>query len=423
MVSGRTKSLSTKETKNSFLEKERKSLINYALFFEMSMSNSLKIYLLTFICFVAGTSEFVIVGVLDKIAEDIGISISMAGQLITVFAITAAIGTPIAIYRMRKINQKSVLLIALLTFTLGSLLMTVGKNFNLLLVARVIMALGMGVFNVLCFIVASELAPEHKKAGAVATVTVGYNAALIVGLPVGRIITDYFGWQSIFIGTSILSLLFIALLYKSLPSFPATKALPLKDQVRVFKRPIIVLSLAMSFFWILGYSSLYSYITPFLQSMSILEEDMFSIAFLAFGISTLIGNKSGGFLGDRFGVPNTIVTSMFAHFIILILLSLCIGIHPYLTVALLMVWATAAWLPGPLFRFSIMNLSHEAKSVILSIYNSTIQFGFATGAALGGLEIDTIGNSYLSWTAAFIVAISFVLTLLYRKKRSLGDIV
>ncbi|SFT47486.1 MFS transporter, DHA1 family, putative efflux transporter [Lishizhenia tianjinensis] len=381
------------------------------------MNNTLKIYLLTLICFVAGTSEFVIVGVLDKIAGDIGISVSMAGQLITVFAITAALGTPVAIYRMRKMNQKHVLIIALLTFTLGSLLMTLSKNFNLLLLARVIMALGMGVFNVLCFIVASELAPEHKKAGAVATVTVGYNAALIVGLPVGRIITEHFGWQSIFIGTSILSLAFIALLAKHLPSFPATTVLPLKDQIRVFKRPIIVLSLAMSFFWILGYSSLYSYITPFLKETSLIKESTFSLAFLAFGVSTLIGNKSGGYFGDRFGIPNTIATSMFIHLIILLTLSLCIGTHPYLTIILLMAWAMAAWLPGPLFRFSIMNLSHEAKSVILSIYNSIIQFGFAVGAALGGLEIDTIGTGYLSWTAAGIVGISFLLTLKYWKQR------
>lgn len=386
------------------------------------MSNTLKIYILTLICFVAGTSEFVIVGVLDTIAADIGVNVSMAGQLLSIFAITAALGTPVAIYRMRKMNQKSVLLWALLTFTLGSVLMTVSKNFNVLLAARIIMALGMGVFNVLCFIVASELAPEHKKAGAVATITVGYNAALIVGLPIGRIITDNFGWQSIFIGTSVLSLGFIALLYKSLPSFPAGKVLPLKDQVRVFKRPIIVLSLGMSFFWILGYSSLYSYITPFLKTESLIREETLSLAFLFFGISTLIGNKSGGWFGEKYGIPRTIATSMFVHLLILVILSLTIDMNAYLTIALLMLWAMSAWLPGPLFRLSIMNLSHEAKGVILSIYNSIIQLGFATGAALGGLEIDTVGTGYLSWTAASIVAISFVLTLVYKKRRSTGSI-
>lgn len=386
------------------------------------MSNTLKIYILTLICFVAGTSEFVIVGVLDTIAVDIGVNVSMAGQLLSIFAITAALGTPVAIYRMRKMNQKSVLLWALLTFTLGSILMTVSKNFNVLLAARIIMALGMGVFNVLCFIVASELAPEHKKAGAVATITVGYNAALIVGLPIGRIITDNFGWQSIFIGTSVLSLGFIALLYKSLPSFPAGKVLPLKDQVRVFKRPIIVLSLGMSFFWILGYSSLYSYITPFLKTESLIREETLSLAFLFFGISTLIGNNSGGWFGEKYGIPNTIATSMFVHLLILVVLSFTIDMNAYLTIALLMLWAMSAWLPGPLFRLSIMNLSHEAKGVILSIYNSIIQLGFALGAALGGLEIDTVGTGYLSWTAASIVAISFLLTLVYKKRRSTGSI-
>lgn len=381
------------------------------------MNNNLKIYLLTLICFVAGTSEFVIVGVLDTIAIDINVKVSEAGQLISVFAITAAIGTPIAIYRMRKMNQKHVLIIALLTFTLGSLLMTLSKNFNVLLTARIIMALGMGVFNVLCFIVASELAPEHKKAGAIATVTIGYNAALIIGLPVGRIITESYGWQSIFIGTVFLSLIFIGLLYKSLPSFPAGKVLPLKDQLRVFKRPIIVLSLSMSFFWILGYSSLYSYITPFLKAESSIPVSMLSTAFLFFGISTLIGNKSGGWFGEKYGIPKTITTSMLVHFSILLLISLCIDINTYLSIVLLMAWAMSAWLPGPLFRLSIMNISHEAKGVILSIYNSTIQMGFAAGALIGGLEIDSLGTSYLSWTAAAIVGVSVFLTFKYAKRR------
>ncbi|MBN3519361.1 MFS transporter [Algoriphagus lutimaris] len=380
------------------------------------MNNSIKIYLLSFICFIAGTSEFVIVGVLDKIAESIQISVSAAGQLITVFAITAAIGTPIAIYKMRTLDQRKVLIISLITFSIGSFMMVIAPNYYLLLVARVIMALGMGVFNVMCFIVAAKLAPLNKRASAIATVTVGYNAALIVGLPIGRIVTNAFGWQAIFWGTSISAILFFFILAKFIPSFSPDGAVPFRKQIGLLRKPNILLSLGMSFFWILGYAILYTYITPFLNENSLIHEELLSVAFLGFGIATLIGNKSGGFLGDKFGVPQTILVSMVCNLTLLISLSLFIGITAYLTIAILMLWAISAWLPGPLFRFSIMSLSDESPGVILSLYNSIIQFGFALGAGLGGIEINRFTTLYLGWTAAGLVFISLILTFTYHQK-------
>ncbi|WP_296705052.1 MFS transporter [Algoriphagus sp.] len=380
------------------------------------MNNNLKIYLLTFICFIAGTSEFVIVGVLDKIAESIQISVSAAGQLISVFAITAAIGTPIAIYKMRALDQRKVLIIALATFSVGSFMMVIAPNYYLLLAARVIMALGMGVFNVMCFIVAAKLAPPNKRASAIATVTVGYNAALIVGLPIGRIVTNAYGWQAIFWGTSISAVVFIFILAKYIPAFSPDGAVSFRKQLSLLKKSNILLSLGMSFFWILGYAILYSYITPYLNENSLIKEEMLSLAFLAFGIATLIGNKSGGVLGDKFGVSKTILVSMFCNLILLISLSLFIGNSGYLTISILMLWAISAWLPGPLFRFSIMSLSDESPGVILSLYNSIIQFGFALGAGLGGLEIDKFATIYLGWSAAGLVFISLILTFSYHKK-------
>lgn len=379
------------------------------------MKNSFKIYLLSFTCFIAGTSEFVIVGVLDKIAESINISVSAAGQLISVFAITAAIGTPIAIYQFRKLDQRKLLIISLITFSIGSFMMVIAPNYYLLLVARIIMALGMGVFNVICFIVAAKLAPIHKKASAIATVTVGYNAALIVGLPIGRIVTNAFGWQAIFWGTSITAILFLFILAKYIPPFAPDGAVPLRKQVSLLRKPIILLSLGMSFFWILGYAILYSYITPYLNENSLIKEEMLSLAFLGFGFSTLIGNKSGGYFGDKFGISKTILVSMFCNLMLLISLSLFIGNSSFLTIAILMLWAISAWLPGPLFRFSIMSLSDDSPGVILSLYNSIIQFGFAIGAGLGGIEIDQVGTGFLGWSAAGLVFVSLILTYNYHQ--------
>lgn len=162
------------------------------------MKNNWMIFFLALICFVLGTSEYVIVGVLDQIASSTNISIAQAGQLISIFAITASIGTPISIYFLSSFSQRTIIKLSFLLIITSCFLMTIAPNYPLLLFSRIIMALGVGVFNVLCFIVASNLALPNKKGRAISTVTLGYNAALIVGLPIGRVITAMFGWKAIF---------------------------------------------------------------------------------------------------------------------------------------------------------------------------------------------------------------------------------
>ncbi|MCY1720930.1 MFS transporter [Prolixibacteraceae bacterium Z1-6] len=265
------------------------------------MKNSWKIIVLAIICFVLGTSEFVIVGVLDKIALSTNITIAQAGQLISVFAITAAIGTPIAIYFMAGINQRKILMTALSIIVVACVLMSVAYNYQLLILARIIMALGVGIFNVYCFIAASKLAPEWKRASAIATVTVGFNAALIVGLPVGRVVTSLFGWQTIFWFTAVFSLISIYVVYKYIPPLLDEKPENLKKQLSILKRPRLIVSFFVSFFWITGYAMLYSYITPYLKNTSLMTESMISVALFAFGVATLIGNKSGAYVGEKTG--------------------------------------------------------------------------------------------------------------------------
>ena len=388
------------------------------------MKNNIKILLLALICFFLGSSEFIIVGVLDKIALSSHISITQAGQLLSVFAITASIGTPVIMYFIGAHNQRRNLTLALLVIMAASFLMAVAPTYPLLLLARILMALGVGVFNVICFIVAVKLADPEKRSQAIATVTIGFNAALIVGLPIGRVITGLWGWRTIFYGAAFFCLVAFGLVLKYIPPFEGDKPLPLTRQLRILNNPRIIINLMISFFWITGYSLLYSYITPFIQTEMHTSEKQLSFILLFFGISTLAGNKLGGYLGDRIGVSGTILISMVSHVLALLLLSLSKGAY-YPTIFFLIIWAVAAWIPGPLFRFSMIDLSPEAPSVILSVYNSIIQLGLAAGPFLGGLEVHFFSVRVLSWTAAAVVGVSLSLILFltfFINGRSLSNI-
>ena len=375
------------------------------------MKNNTKIFLLALICFFLGSSEFIIVGVLDKIALSTHISITQAGQLLSVFAITASIGTPVIMYFIGAYNQRRNLSLALLVIMLASFLMAVAPTYPLLLLARILMALGVGVFNVICFIVAAKLADPEKRSQAIATVTVGFNAALIIGLPIGRVITGLWGWRTIFYGAAFFCLVAFGLVVKYIPPFEGDKPLPLTRQFRILNNSRIIINLMVSFFWITGYSLLYSYITPFIQTEIHTSEKQLSFILLFFGISTLAGNKVGGYLGDKIGSSKTIVISLVVHVLSLICLSLFKGLY-FPTIIFLIIWAVAAWIPGPLFRFSIIDLCPETPSVILSLYNSIIQLGLAVGPFLGGMEVHFFSVKSLSWTAASVVFVSLCLILL-----------
>jgi DHA1 family putative efflux transporter-like MFS transporter len=379
------------------------------------MKSDWQIILLAIVCFVLGTSEYVIVGVLDKIASSADITIAQAGQLITVFAFTVSLGTPIVIYFISRFNQNKILILSLVLVSLSCLLMIASSSYVTLLLSRVVMAIGVGVFNVLCFVVATKVAKPEKKGSAVATVSLGFNVALILGLPLGRLITSLLGWKTIFVFTGILSLISVVAIYKLIPALEGEPPTPFNDQLKLIKKSTIILSLLTSFFWIIGYSHLYSYITPYLQHTSAMDDHMLSVTFLVFGIATVAGNKTGGFLGDKIGVSKTIFVSLLSNVIALVLLSL-VSSSIYASIAMLAIWGVAAWIPGPLFRYSVISLAPESPSVILSLYNSIIQFGIAIGAGLGGLEIERISPVTLSWTSAGIVFVSFTFSFLFARK-------
>lgn len=384
------------------------------------MKNTLKIYLLALICFIISASEFVIVGVLDKIAASAHISISEAGQLITVFAIAGAIGTPIAVMVMANIDRRKVLMISLSLVVLGSGMILVAPNYALLLVSRIVLAIGAGVFNVTCFTVVAKLAVPERQAGAIATLTTGFNAALIIGLPMGRVVTAAFGWKAIFWGTGILSLLSIFMVAFVIPVTGGEKPVPLGKQLALLKEAKILLTFAITFFWITGYAVLYSYIIPFLKVVAPMSENMMSVVLFAFGISTLVGNKFGGFLGDRIGVARSIVGSMVVHVIVLVLISSIVG-STFVTSALLILWAIAAWTPAAIQQYNIISLAPEASGVMLSLNSSILQFAFAAGAGIGGIAVESSSVFSLSWTGAILVAITVFIALASFKFGTLPD--
>lgn len=364
--------------------------------------------MLAVVSFLVGTAEFIIAGILDQVSSDIGVSVAAAGQLITVFSLAYGFGTPFLMAAAARIDRKGLMLYALAVFVVGNAAAFVLPGFGALIVSRIIVALSSGVFVVTALTVASKLAPAEKQGSAIATLVMGFSTALIVGVPLGRLIASVYDWKMVFGGIALLGLFALALIAFTIPKTDGEQPVPLRQQLALLKNPKIAVALGVTFFWIGGYSITYTYISPFLLDITGMSGKAVSIALFAFGVASLIGSKLGGFSTDRWGFKRTLVGGMLLHAIWLIVISFAAH-SPALMFPLLMLWSFSAWSSGPTQQYHLITMAPEASSIMLSLNSSVLQLAMAAGAGIGGVVVEGTSLTAITWIGAAGVAVAAVL--------------
>ncbi|UUZ79331.1 MFS transporter [Paenibacillus sp. P26] len=377
------------------------------------MSSTWKVYFLALISFLVGTSEYVISGILDKISDSLGTSITAAGQLVTIFSLVYGICTPVLMALTAKWERQKLLLGALGIFAAANLLSFVLPGFGLFVIARVIMALGAGMVVVTALDIASKIAPAGKQASSIATVVMGFTASLIIGVPLGRIATAEYGWRSVFGFIALAGLAAIIVLYFTIPRIKGDEPVPLTKQLSLLRNKKVLLGLSITFFWLGGYSLAYTYISPYLLKVAGVPDGMLSGVLLAFGIASLIGSKIGGFSTDKWGVSSTLLGGMVLHIAALILLSVTVSLpHNLLAVcSILVLWSFAAWSSGPTQQYNLVRIKPDHSGIMLGLNQSMMQLSMAAGAGLGGIAVDRLSLSSITWFGAIGVAIAILAAL------------
>ncbi|WP_339272607.1 MFS transporter [Paenibacillus sp. FSL W8-0426] len=386
------------------------------------MGNPWKIYILAIVSFLVGTSEFVIAGILDRIASDTGVTLAAAGQLITVYSLAYAIGTPILIAITAKMDRRKLMLAALTLFFIGNLVTILTTGFSMLLGARIILAVGTGVFMVVALTVAANIAQQGKQGSAIATVLLGFNLALILGVPLGRVIAGSYDWKIIFTGIGILSLIAMFVLGLTIPKSKGETPVPIREQLSLLKTPRISIALSIGFFWILGYTIIYTYISPFLLNITGMSDRMVSIGLFAFGIASLLGSQVGGYGADKWGIPRTLIGGLLFHSGILLLMTGLAQTSVFIMLPLLMLWSFFAWSTGPVQQVYLIGMAPKASGIVLSLNTSIIQLGMAGGAIIGGMVVENISLQSVGLFGAIGVALGIIPAVLSFSMKSKSNI-
>ncbi|WP_312506105.1 MFS transporter [Lysinibacillus sp.] len=381
------------------------------------MSNTIKIYILAIVSFLVGTSEYIISGILDTIADSLGITLAAAGQLITIFSLVYAIFTPISMGITSSMDRRKLMIFSLGLFVIGNILAFILPGYGLFVMARVIMALGAGMVVVTALTIAAKIAPEGKQGSSIATVVMGFTASLIIGVPVGRIISSAFGWKAVFGGIALLGIIAIIIIRATIPLIEGDKSVPLVKQLALLKKRKVAIGLAITFFWVGGYSIAYTYLSPYLLHVSGIGKNYLSGVLLIFGIASLFGSKFGGFSTDRWGVQKTLIGGMLLHIIMLVLLS--VVTNSYISVLIVLIlWSFAAWTSGPTQQYNLATIEPESSGILLGLKQSVMQLAMAAGAGIAGVFVEKISLSSVTWIGALGVTIAIGATMALSRAQS-----
>lgn len=385
------------------------------------MIESLLVLLFALLSFLMGVAQFIFGGIIDKVSESIGVSIAAIGQLTTVYSLSAAIGTPIVMIVLAKQALHKILFVGLISMIIGNGMMFIAPNYTLLLLARVFVGLGAGVYGIAAFSIIAEKAKPERRGRDLSYISIGASLALVFGVPFSRAITAVIDWRYIFLGLCVVMAIVMLILTRLLKSTSTREAVTLKEQLSylVSKETAILFTVTFSMF--LGYSIMNTYITPYLLNTSAKLASVISWVLMVVGIASTIGSRMGGVLSDKYGVDRVIETALFVQGIALVLATI-FNQSIYLVILFLFIWAVSVWTCGPIFNLNINTRFTKGTAILLSINGTMVQFGFAGGAIIGGILVESIGIPFMTIAAAGFVLIAAVLFWFEKKKSSLTKI-
>jgi len=364
----------------------------------------ISLFSLTVGAFAIGMTEFVIMGILPNVAEDLNVSISAAGQLITLYALGVAVGAPILTVMTSRIPQKKLLILLMLLFIVGNGVSVIAPNYAVLMGARVLTALTHGTFFGVGAVIASNLVRPDKRAGAVSVMMAGLTIANILGVPIGTYIGQNMGWRASFGAIALMGVIALIGIARLIPNLPLEKAAGIRKQVAALIHPKLLVFLLICALGNAGLFAVFTYIAPLLVDITGFAEHSVTWILVLFGIGVTLGNIVGGKLADWKLMPSLLGTYAV---VVLALTTLTFTIHSEVAAILtIFLWGAGSFAVMPGLQIRIMSIAKDAPALASTSSHSAGNLGNATGAFVGGWVITHLSLGSLPWVGAILVGLA-----------------
>lgn len=344
-----------------------------------------------------GTTEFVMMGLLPIVAEDMDTSVPTAGYLVSAYAIGVVLGAPLLTAAGVRTPRKRMLIWLMALFTVGNLASALAPGFGTLLAGRVLAGLPHGAFFGVGAVVAARLVAPHRQARAVATMFLGLTVANIFGVPAGTALGQQFGWRATFLVVTAIGLVAMVALGALVPRLPREGGGGLGGEIRALGNRQVVLGLLTAVFGFAGVFAVYSYLAKMVTEVTGLADGSVTFVLALFGIGMTLGALAAGPLTDRALRP-TLYGALGTLSVVLVLFHFTVHITWLALVTVTLIGAVGFMTTTPL-QLLVMNKAQSAPTLASASNHSAFNLANAAGAWLGGVAI-TAG---WGWTSPTLV--------------------
>ncbi|WP_405879362.1 MFS transporter [Streptomyces sp. NBC_01136] len=333
-----------------------------------------------------GTTEFVMMGLLPDVADDLHISIPSAGHLVSAYALGVVIGAPLLAAATARMSRRKVLIALMGLFVAGNALSAFAPDYHWLLAARFLSGLPHGAFFGVGAVVATNLVAPERKARSVSLMFLGLTVANIAGVPVATFIGQHFGWRATFLGVSVIGLAAIASLALLIPHDHAHAPTGgLRGELAALRSLPVWLALGTTVAGFGALFSAYSYITPMLTDSAGYADSSVTLLLALFGVGATVGNLVGGRLADH-SLRGTLFGGLVSLVAVLALFPVLMSAQWSAAVAVTLL-GTAAFITGSPLQLMVMEKASAAPSLASSANQAAFNLANAGGAWIGGLAL------------------------------------
>lgn len=365
--------------------------------------------------FAIGTTEFVIVGLIPEMARDLSVSVPTAGLLVSLYALSITLGAPTVTALTGRIPRR-VLAIGLMgIFTLGNLIAALAPSYEVLLAGRIVTGVAHGVFFSIGATIATSLVEKSKAARAISLMFAGLTVAMVVGVPFGSFVGQNFGWRAPFLAVSALGIVGMSGLIALLPRRIVHNApAGMLTQLRLLGRPRLLAMYLVTTFGFGASFVVFTYLTPLMTQVTGVSETTVSLALVAFGVATFLGNLMGGLASDRLGSERALRVVLIG--LIAALAGLLVtATMPVAMFVNLFIWGMFTFSISPIVQSGVVKIAHqEAPDAVetASGFNiAAFNLGISGASFIGGLIVDGPGLMVTPIAAIAAAAVALVIVL------------
>lgn len=361
--------------------------------------------------FAVGTDSFVVAGILPQVAASLGVSIPLAGQMVTLYALSYAMLSPTVAALAGHWPRRKLLLTGLLIFVIGNAMTALAPSIGWVLASRVLAGLGAAMYSPTATAAGASLVPPERRAAALAIVIAGLSSATALGAPLGTLIAGLGDWRATMWFVSAVGAMSAFAVWLKLTAIPSLPVTSLRQRLAPLGDARVTLTLLTTLLAYAGAFSVYTYVGVVFNRVTQGSPGMLAGLLLVWGIAATAGNFVAGKLTDRYG-SRRIIHAALVVLSINFLLTPWTSAHPWTAVLAIIVWGLCGW--GLLVpqQHRLISLAPSAAPLLMGLNSAALYVGVSTAGVLGAAGLGLFDPHRLGIMAGALVALAYGMALL-----------